>query len=238
MKINCNFTHKLLPHKNKIRLIMDKHHRFVAANQSTVELFGYSSIEQLLGDTPSEIPCEASQSADAFISQNNHVMKTEESVVVLDVHRYSQDNIHSLFTIKNPVYGADGSVVAVDCACNEMLDKNLAHFMSSLMSIDRFLFSDKAESFSYTNSTPLNTVSLSNREEQCLFFLIRGSTAKQIAQKLQLSPSSITSYIENMKVKLDCQTRSQLIEKAIHLGLVPLVPKSLLKFANLSIILS
>lgn len=54
---------------------------------------------------------------------------------------------------------------------------------------------------------------LSKRELQIIPFYIKGLSANQIAKKLYLSPRTIEHYIENLKVKLNCFNKSELINK-------------------------
>lgn len=56
-------------------------------------------------------------------------------------------------------------------------------------------------------------VTLSSRQKECLFHLVRGMTIKQVADTLKLSPRTVEHYIEAVKAKLDCNTRFDLIEK-------------------------
>ncbi|EKE00993.1 MAG: regulatory protein, LuxR family [uncultured bacterium] len=56
---------------------------------------------------------------------------------------------------------------------------------------------------------------LSKREQECFFHLSHGKSAKEIAQLLGCSPRTIESHIDNMKSKLDCRTRSELISKIV-----------------------
>jgi len=61
---------------------------------------------------------------------------------------------------------------------------------------------------------------LTQREKQCAYFLTRGMSAKEIATILNISPKTIETYIANMKLKLGCYKRSQLIGKILDYGLV------------------
>ena len=57
------------------------------------------------------------------------------------------------------------------------------------------------------------------RERTCLMQLIKGKTSKQIADSLKLSIRTIESYLNNIKHKLGCKTKSELILKIYELGL-------------------
>lgn len=55
---------------------------------------------------------------------------------------------------------------------------------------------------------------LSNQEMNCFYFLLRGQTRKEIAERLGVSRSSVGTYIERIMQKLGCKSRSELIDFA------------------------
>lgn len=59
---------------------------------------------------------------------------------------------------------------------------------------------------------PQGDVTLSARELICLVHLVRGRTAKEIAQLLNLSPRTIEHYINVIKVRFGVQNKSELIK--------------------------
>lgn len=69
---------------------------------------------------------------------------------------------------------------------------------------------------------------LSLRESECLFYLLRGRTAKEIAKILAISPRTVEKYIETLKFKFSCQTKNNLVGKAIEDGLMNIIPQSIL----------
>ena len=50
------------------------------------------------------------------------------------------------------------------------------------------------------------------REAECMWHLIQGKTIKLAAAAMQLSCRTIEFYLENMKKKIDCKTKPELIE--------------------------
>jgi len=55
------------------------------------------------------------------------------------------------------------------------------------------------------------SVCLTARESQCALYLLKGKTYADIAELLGLSPRTIEFYVNNMKMKLHCKSKSELI---------------------------
>ena len=56
---------------------------------------------------------------------------------------------------------------------------------------------------------------LTAREEECAIYLMQGSTLKEIAQALDLSPRTVEFYLKNIKNKLNCRTKFQMMRALI-----------------------
>jgi DNA-binding CsgD family transcriptional regulator len=65
----------------------------------------------------------------------------------------------------------------------------------------------------FTLTATGESIKLTPREAECVFYLSSGHSAKKIAQLLTISPRTVEVYIDNVKKKLDCRTRIQLISK-------------------------
>lgn len=50
------------------------------------------------------------------------------------------------------------------------------------------------------------------REAECMLWLLRGKTIHGVALVLKLSPRTVEYYIKNMKNKLGCRTKFELID--------------------------
>lgn len=65
-----------------------------------------------------------------------------------------------------------------------------------------------------THQDFLTKVNLSPQEVNCLRLYLNCSSVRIVAQTLNLADSTVKSYVENIKNKLDCHTKSELLEKA------------------------
>jgi len=52
-----------------------------------------------------------------------------------------------------------------------------------------------------------------NRESECLCYMLLGNTIKETARALEISPRTVEVYINIVKNKLRCFSRSQIISK-------------------------
>lgn len=66
----------------------------------------------------------------------------------------------------------------------------------------------------------MNGIDLTQRQTQCLYYLIRGKTAKEIGKIINLSPRTIEDHIAGLRYKLNCNTIRELVGKAIECGFV------------------
>jgi len=71
------------------------------------------------------------------------------------------------------------------------------------------------------NNLPIGNI-LSKRQTQVLQYIARGYTAKRIALILGISYRTVETYIEILKDKLHCQSKWELIQIGIKMGLLNL----------------
>jgi DNA-binding CsgD family transcriptional regulator len=62
------------------------------------------------------------------------------------------------------------------------------------------------------NSYANKKMHLTRREIECIKYLSQGKTAKEIANFLKLSPRTIEAYLQNARLRLDCSSKSHLID--------------------------
>jgi len=61
---------------------------------------------------------------------------------------------------------------------------------------------------------------LTERQLDCLLYLAKGRSMKMIANELKLSPRTVEHYLEAAKLKLECNSRMELIEKALSISYI------------------
>lgn len=56
---------------------------------------------------------------------------------------------------------------------------------------------------------------LTAREEECAICIMQGNTLKEVAKTLDLSPRTVEFYLKNIKNKLNCRTKFQMMRALI-----------------------
>ena len=71
------------------------------------------------------------------------------------------------------------------------------------------------------NEAALKTLGVTEREVAVLELLAAGSSNKEIARQLDISPNTVKTHIASLFAKLEVQRRTQAIQKARELSIVP-----------------
>jgi DNA-binding CsgD family transcriptional regulator len=210
--------------------IVNTEHKIAWANNKVAKLLDFQSADDLIGKDYAHINkiCKGYLSLEEIqiIKTNtNLVFKSRESFAFITYHRYA-DGWKLAFCEKSPLFNESNELIGL---INHVTD--ITNY--ALIDISRFLFNNDSfntKAFSYRLEDELsNRYLLSDRQLECLFFLLRGKSDKNTAKILHLSPRTVESYIQEIKFKMQCLTREQIIEKSFREGLLNIFPKSLLK---------
>jgi DNA-binding NarL/FixJ family response regulator len=71
------------------------------------------------------------------------------------------------------------------------------------------------------NAAAIASLGITPREEEVLALLANGKSNKEIAQKLGVSPNTVKTQVASLYQKLEAQRRTQAVQKARELGLIP-----------------
>jgi DNA-binding CsgD family transcriptional regulator len=205
---------------------------YLKGNEKTAKLFGFNTSHQLEGITDYQVKCAAADFAHLFVAQDEklkHARQIGESLLILDVHPYVNGELKTLLIEKSFLQNEFNHPLGIACYCIELTNTQLTKISMELakekMNKAANIENDNAIHF-YLNDY-YSDINLSERQSQCLFYLIRGKSAKKIAAILNLSPRTVEGYIEHIKAKLKVSSREELIEKSIHLGFLQVIPKGI-----------
>lgn len=83
------------------------------------------------------------------------------------------------------------------------------------------LVKENSSSHFILNDAELSTLNISKRELQVLQLMAQGLSNQEIAQRLFLSLSTIKTHGNNLFEKLEVKRRTQAVDKARKLGIIP-----------------
>lgn len=86
--------------------------------------------------------------------------------------------------------------------------------------VEKEVYVNRNENF-VLNTSLISQLELSKRELEILDLLAQGHSNQEIAAKLFVSLSTVKTHIQNLFGKLDVKRRTQAVEKAKRLNLIP-----------------
>jgi two-component system, NarL family, response regulator LiaR len=113
-----------------------------------------------------------------------------------------------------------GAIAVIFTALGIWLALKLAKPKINTIIIEKEVFVPQPKEF-VLNEAQLKKLGLSNRELEVLQLMAQGYSNNEIAEKLFLSLSTIKTHVANLFFKLDAKRRTQAIEIAKKLSLIP-----------------
>ncbi|TIG53834.1 helix-turn-helix transcriptional regulator [Legionella pneumophila] len=186
----------------------DLNRNYLGANKALLELKEFRDIEELAGKTDEELSPWATEENKMFQQQDLRVLNGEK---IATVHFDSKTSEVFLLE-KRPLTDQDQKVTGLIYYCHPYPKNEIFRVLR--------LFDDKwhLSPHYYTLNDNKNIYGLTDREHECVFLLIRGKSAKEIGALLSLSKRTIESYIENIKNKMDCRNKAEILVKAVLNG--------------------
>ncbi len=185
---------------------------------------GFKSRISVSGKSLYEMPCKIVEFADQFKNENLTVLKTKKRHDFLTIGKFNDDYLKIFLATKMPLYDKKKNLIGTHGYAYD-----LTHFSEKIISLITSTNSSALPLFGeYTLTKPVDKIELTPSENKCLFYLIRGKTAKQTAALVKLSFRTVEHYIESLRLKFNCLTKSDLITKAIILGYLQYIPAELI----------
>lgn len=197
---------------------------YLGCNDRQVEALGFTSRDQWIGNTihqivPRNLPVEIAENVDAI---DNLIMQTGVGRCITELGPSYNGGLCYYLSTKFPLRNKSGKIVGLFGISNEIINGDLKSAQGMLADAglplndwigQRNYFFPKSKKQSVTDL-------LSKREIECIYYLVRGMTARQIGEELDLSHRTVEFYLERVKAKLKCSTKSELIARAIDEKLI------------------
>lgn len=210
----------------------DKNHVFRLMNNQTANFLGYSGSQASYeGVTDDVLPCRASELSHEFQVQDTYVTRTGKQLSDICFCEYANNSWKVLLGHKHPLLNENNETVGISGISIDITTCKVMRSALLLLYDDDKLIGRKLNQlnqFTYMMKETYDDFQLNLRESEILFLLIRGKSAKEIGQRINLSFRTVEKYLEVIKQKLGCNNKSELVEKAISLGAGSIIPKSII----------
>lgn len=128
------------------------------------------------------------QKQSAILMKNDsEIIHTEQSKILIEPVLSPQGEVQHYCSHKAPLYNNNSNIIGI---------MGLSYPLELL---------------------PNKETKLSRRQMDCLYYLVKGNTMKQIALILNLSPKTVEHYLDAVKHKLNCRNRAELVTKALQI---------------------
>lgn len=189
---------------------------------------GFKNKFAIQGKTDFELPCKASDLAHIFQREDKLTLESKALKQFITIGKYTE-GCKVILATKNVLYGKNKNITGLFCYGQDISHTH-THFIKFLHQTSH-ITDVKQTSFIMDKNfatTTHHNIQLTNRESETLFLLMRGKTVKEVASYLQLSFRTVEQYVEQLRNKFNCKSKSELICSAIEKGFFEFVPPSFL----------
>lgn len=188
----------------------DKEGEYTLVNQGFLKEYSKFTEHDIIGSKDIDL---WGGNAPLFNINDQKVKFYEKNEIFIEEHLYENQKRFYL-SFKNPWYSRAGTLLGIsgvsillnaeEQITNAQYSEELNHFLETLQ-------------LTYYKK---NNYNLTPRQKECLKYLTKGMTIKQIANQLSLSHKTVEHYLETVKLKLNCANRHELIKKAFQFDIV------------------
>ena len=199
--------------------------RYEQINKQMLHMVKFKQEAQVLGYTDREMPWE--QYANIYNKYDKLLLANQKTTVTIDPVIDCSGSKWMNICKRSSAVNSEGKIMGILGLVTFLKNHTLLQSIFLLHENDKKLRSGMPEQ---GYEIVGNIGNLTKREFECLFFMLRGKSAKETAKILSIAPRTIEKHIEHIKLKLNCHRRSDIIEKALHDGLFQFIPQSFALF--------
>lgn len=204
---------ELLPSLPEFSFCKNEELDFIACNEAFAVATGFDTIKKTIDKNDLDVT--------AFKMQDNfsEVMNADRQIItcgepilgIEEIHNYPNNKKQLIITNKYPLLNNHGEVTGI-FGIYSQLKNTAAH--SHLSLIDDLVHASLINNNKvkhYQLETDRGSRKITAREFDCIKELLQGKMMKEIARALNITEYTVKSHLNNIKQKLDCSFKSELI---------------------------
>ena len=193
----------------------DTDSRIQNINEISAKIIGFSSARNAIKKSLETVL--SSKCASQIINEDRMVMQNNKAKIIENDMLRNDGIFYQGITVKLPWYNDEDRIVGLFGVTIIFGEHDIANSLEKISQLGLLSASFKTIDNKYNFPiTQINDARFTKREIEVINLLIKGRTAKLIAEELQLSKRTVEYYIENIKNKMNVFTKSELIDKIIN----------------------
>lgn len=207
----------------------------IIANEKFIKLTGYNGLDDMHGTFYYDQKTESAAFHNHWVLQDKNVLQSCAEEKLISYLQLAGTNTRSLYyAVKSPAFDKSGNIIGITQVCIDITSNAMLSFIPLINSHDqKHLIGNDKGAFTYRLNRSFcscdQSIKLTPRQSECLFFILRGKSAKEIGKILNISHRVVEHHTTNIHIKFRTHSKSQLIEKAIQLGFTGLIPTNIIK---------
>lgn len=214
--------HTILQQLPGLVLWKDLNSVYLGGNDATAKQSGYRHANDLAGLTDYDIKCKAAERADIYIQKDKKVMQENTCYQDIGVDYYAHDELKVLYATKKPLKDRHHNVIGIITLIQTIKNTRLLNAFFHAVNFEKHANKPKAGLYELQETYP--NFSLTKRETMILYYFLKGNTAKQTAQILNISHRTVEQHMDRIKGKMHCANKSQIFEQAYINGFKSILP--------------
>lgn len=212
----------LLPYSYSV---LNANHEYCFLNQTARRMLGFRVDEDIRGLTHLDIKCRAAEISHMWIEQEKIMLDNDIDSMKFISYQCCAKNNWMLVLGEKKIIKRNGEKYII-CYITDITNCNLLDISRFLNEGETFnTFSRKQ--FCYTIAENHYLFRFTKRQAECLFYLLRGKSSKQIGIILNISQRTVEEHVEKVRYMMGCASKNQLVEKLILSGFMNFIPQSL-----------
>lgn len=207
-------------------VVVDTGSRFISYNDEFSKLIGAEPKDRsYIGKTISDVSVYAEQEPGYYYESDKIICKEKKSLTILNINKYGDGVWRYLQINKKPILDDEGNVQNIVYNIVDHSDINLTD-IGLIFTLDKNLIANLKDDYVRINDYAMTQdFKVNKKEAEILFFLLRGTGYKEIAQIQNISYRTVCDHIERLKRKFSANTTKELIYNAVLLGYPKAIPQ-------------
>ncbi len=180
-------------------------------NEIGAHICGFTSPHDAIGKTIFDVSMD--DKANDLLDNCESVLKQESVSIFDEVNKRFDGKSLQFLSIKFPCYDSKHQLRGTLGISIVLGEHPLAPAITQLTNLRLLPRNTSNDQHIKLN---LRAIPLTPREKECLEYSAKGFTAKQIAQKLHISPRTVEEYINQLKFKFNVTSKQELIQSVLE----------------------